>query len=897
MDTTSHSPSILWLVSPRIIFLLVLTVALLPYGMPAQAQPGLPESPVLLTDINPGVQPLDSAPQYMTVIGDHTLFFADGSSEGFGLWRSDGTDAGTEFIWPAGVERSAIRGAAAAGPYLFFVLIDDILGSELWRSDGTAEGTTLVRKFNPWPGSAFGPFNALLMPADQQIFFVATDTIQGWGLWVSDGTAAGTMMLRELEPASSYPPFISMFALGNRLYFEATDSTHGPGLWVSDGTIDGTRLVYDISPDLASGDLYSFGAIGETLLFSANDGVNGIELWRSDGSESGTYLVADINPGPASSYGQQFSTSGNQVFFLAENAQGRQLWRSDGTEQGTQMVPRSPSDTTPFPDYTVLHVAAGCVYIDAHPAGDSRLLASCGGAEVQLLRTFPRSASGYGDEMVTVANHAVFTVRDGPQAGLWISDGTTTGTEQFAPLGNAWELTLFAGKMLLSATDSIHGQELWVSDGTQAGTRLVKDINTAPAGSAVACSYRHGNQLFFSADDGTHGQELWTSDGTPAGTRLVADLAPDAVSSNPCDFAAFGGTLVFVAAGKLWRTDGTTTGTRLITTAEQPAGVSASTGLTVAGDQGFFTSGVYNNNTDLWVLDTNLSSARLVKSFYLNGQLAAQPIWPRYALGQRFVFGIWTLSGLRELWASDGTAEGTSRIAPYAEYLDASDNQVLFMDASDVLWATDGSPSGATQLSDALKPYDWNSNHDTADSAGGPMFFAGQFWLAVSDGTRGATRMIAQLTGTIDALKATNNSAFFGYYEPSSEYIYPQLWHTDGTTGSAELVRAFEATDPINRPQQLTMIGDRLIFVRGDRLHGRELWVSDGSADGTRLCRDFNPGPASSLPSLLGGAMILNNRLILAADDGAHGEELWSIPIDTLCNATWSTTIYMPLMH
>lgn len=82
----------------------------------------------------------------------------------------------------------------------------------------------------------------------------------------------------------------------------ANDGTNGTELWKTDGTAAGTVLVKNINTTApgSSSSPSRFTEFNGATYFSADDSVNGIELWKSDGSAAGTQLLKDICPGACS---------------------------------------------------------------------------------------------------------------------------------------------------------------------------------------------------------------------------------------------------------------------------------------------------------------------------------------------------------------------------------------------------------------------------------------------------------------------------------------------------------------------------------------------------------------------------------------------------------------------
>src|SRR5262249_18433602 len=179
--------------------------------------------PFLVKDINTVPVIFSSNPQQFASLGERAFFVAD-TPGGSGLWRTDGTAAGTELVKTLNI----VGNLVGVNGRLFFVASDPATGAELWQSDGTAGGTALVRDINPGQSSAF------------------------------DGDARNN----------------SFAAVGAILLFAADDGVHGSRLWRSDGTADGTVLVKEVVPSRLS-------AVGDLLLFAGADAAHGEELWRS----------------------------------------------------------------------------------------------------------------------------------------------------------------------------------------------------------------------------------------------------------------------------------------------------------------------------------------------------------------------------------------------------------------------------------------------------------------------------------------------------------------------------------------------------------------------------------------------------------------------------------------
>jgi ELWxxDGT repeat protein len=206
---------------------------------------------------------------------------------------------------------------------LFFSAYDDTNGYELWKSNGTAAGTVMVKDI--YPGSGSSSLDCLT-DVNGTLFFSADDGISGVELWKSNGTEAGTVMVKNISGNSGSNPYY-LTNVNGTLFFNAYDDTSGDELWKSNGTEVGTVMVKDIYPGAGGSSPYYLTDVNGTLFFSAYDDTNGCELWKSNGTEAGTVMVKDIYPGSGSSSLDCLTDVNGTLFFNADDGTyGCELW-------------------------------------------------------------------------------------------------------------------------------------------------------------------------------------------------------------------------------------------------------------------------------------------------------------------------------------------------------------------------------------------------------------------------------------------------------------------------------------------------------------------------------------------------------------------------------------------
>jgi ELWxxDGT repeat protein len=280
--------------------------------------------PTMVKDIVPG--PGSSLSTEMVPYGDLLYFFVGG------VWRSDGTEAGTFKL--NGSPSYLHKGMVASNGRVFFFGQGYNQGVELWAGDG--QQAYMVKDIFPGPSGQGIPLEGAEL-GDNLVFFAASS--QGnYQLWRTDGTEAGTSMVSPVRLGNS--PFNCQFTVVDSVaYFCGNDDAHGTELWRTDGTESGTYMVKDLAPGPTSTAMMSIEALGNQILVSGTFDQKAF-VWASDGTEAGTVPVADVTGSHV--LPDQLVAAGGLVYFAAgHNYSGNghlELWATDGTPAGTYLV-------------------------------------------------------------------------------------------------------------------------------------------------------------------------------------------------------------------------------------------------------------------------------------------------------------------------------------------------------------------------------------------------------------------------------------------------------------------------------------------------------------------------------------------------------------------------------
>jgi ELWxxDGT repeat protein len=818
----------------------------------------------LVADIYPG--PNSGGPRLLGLIGTDLIFAELQADNTMQVFRTDGTSAGTRALTSfAQSQYGMVTDSLAINGKVYVALVSNLscCQPDLWVTDGTPAGTVQIdgTEGYPWhlqPSSlrAFGGSVAML---------TNTENLGSEPSWVNTTTNALTILDTVPGPAPGPLYASTIAAMDGFILYVAGDLFNGLQLWRSDGTLAGTTLVKSMGAGVQSAsisDNIAVTRVGNRAVFLSESAQDGPQLWSSDGTAQGTVPLIAAPAAPAGgAVNPLLGVVGTHGYFAIYTGSDYRVVVTDGTPAGTHVLtdagPLDPGNTSNTQVAGDDNLAFINTYYYDSGSGTAKHLFAYVPQTNMVTHLRDTALSGEDDPPLADGGRLFFLSTDPVHADEpWLSDGTVAGTHILANLAqeirsndsNPNFLTDVNGTLYFSADDGVHGAELWRSDGTESGTSLAFDITPGAAGSnptqivnwngslffftgnsysgslmrtagplssvttlapltpeprptdpnfsQTQCNFPRtvpfNGRLYFGASDGVSGFELWSTDGTAGGTTQVVDIVSGAGSSSPCSLTVFGGRLYFraspdSAAGfQLWSTDGTTPGTGPALPGAPFAQINGFSTFVVFNNRMYFVASDANGVSGVYSTDGTPGGTQLLEAA---SSVAASSLAPAGVSNGRLIltkFVSSNTSGYQELWLSDGTLAGTVQLAgvqmPLTTPMLLTSDRIYFMNSDSTglhPWVSDGTATGTHMLAD-LNPGADSDVRWFAD-------FHGEVFLASNDGSNGA-----------------------------------RIWRTDGTTAGTVVVGS-SALPQVSGPLQVS--GQNLFFAGADSTAGLELNV------------------------------------------------------------------------
>jgi ELWxxDGT repeat protein len=370
------------------------------------------------------------------------------------LWRSDGTDAGTQMVHDIRIQTrpsSAINlpKPITHGSYTYYIAITSASDEHrsllrTHRSDGTTQSIIENPQLDV---AAITEYDGNMYAVD---YNVSSDTARLWSIDDASGTltklgeysgvqpkinalacAAGSLYLiakngsqddlmrydiatKAISTSHSSASIRWVAAVDDTLFFSAADSTHGLELWWYDGT---TKHVEDIWSGAAPSTPKQPTVLQDWLYFVADDGTGngGADLWRIKKDGTSLMQISDIDNSASllgdPMIGMLYATDDAIYFSAEENDAGFYLWRHTPDTTTVEKL-----DTVPLP-------------MQYASIGNTLYCLISGTSNNQLTRITRTQATVLDEEPTklygTVGDQIVYgKIVDG-KTQVWIGDGTT----------------------------------------------------------------------------------------------------------------------------------------------------------------------------------------------------------------------------------------------------------------------------------------------------------------------------------------------------------------------------------------------------------------------------------------------------------------------------------------
>ena len=405
------------------------------------------------------------------------------------------------------------------------------------------------------------------------------------------------------------------------------------------------------------------------------------------------------------------------------------------------------------------------------------------------------------------------------KVGIWKSDGTKKRTQQISANINSYDVIRIhnekMGDLVFFVADQNYNgdNELYAANEADGTNTLLEEFKEPLFTWNISPLKVYKNNLFFDAHTYSKGTELWRTDGTPHNATLVKDICPGSCDAEISEVVEFGGNLFFGAEDnslgrELWVSNGTNAGTLLLrniySVPQAPGDYTTSSSpqdFVILGNKLLFTANDGVHGRELWSSDPVIIDNGGVSN---SNVVLVKDCTPGNDAG-------------------DPYDSSPYNLVPYKNKLYFTINREDLYNSTGVLhwelWETDGTEAGTVQLGQTYRV-----DHD----------------------------------GVLYKMIAMNDNLFFSLNSPSYGY---ELFYID-LLSSDKSIHLLKDIYPGNNkngnpagssPSGLTVVSgssigkkDLFYFTADSPGYGQELWVSDGTTEGTHLLKDLTPGADGS---------------------------------------------------
>lgn len=400
-----------------------------------------------------------------------------------------------------------------------------------------------------------------------KLIYFGSEYNSGIEIFESDGTIEGTKIVKDLNPIPGVGIVFSgdnpkFFKHNNKLYFRCSNGSSGYEPCITDGTEAGTKILKDISHFYQSVnvDPYFMKLNDEVVLFGADDGsdntASASNLWRTDGTEEGTYQVSLINV-----ISPNYAKINNKIYYSAyskvlNNTFTYSIAETDGTSAGTKLFKTLYNDgnfdTMP---YIMGSVNNRMIYYYRSnnwwgTSAITKIMSSDGinpDNDVLLANVYNDPV---GTPVLGVFNNKLFfyvKLTGQNSYRLYSTDGTIEGTQLFSNLLDG-ALNNPISPRFISCGNNFY---LWTGNKVFAaknGENLTAVLNSPNSNFKEPKCLK--NNIFF-ADWKYQNPRIWMSDGTITGTKyldLYVNGIPTQGTNYISDVAVTDTQLFFIAS-------------------------------------------------------------------------------------------------------------------------------------------------------------------------------------------------------------------------------------------------------------------------------------------------------------------------------------------------------------